>query len=338
MVSRREKRRRTTKIPAWYQRRLMTSRGLGEYGVHLLFMLSKSWLSMIILGVFFGWRRTAGFPFGLLDGVICVMFVVPFALAALIMFGSNVETEVGNLAIRGRWDDVLVMLPKYHKKLAKAMGEPRAELATALWEGRARAKLEGREQALQRVNRAIAQDETPSADALLVLAQVLLELEEHEEAREVAQQIIDLDPDRIEGWVLVVELEAVDLMNPEAARIALDQARTLPKWADFGPTTDYVIGVTLAGEVQHEEAIELLEPFRDWADGFGDRLPLAHAAGAQAEAHIVCSLLALGRDDEAKQRLGSLRAKLEEAGFTAILTQIDRFIARHEPELIAQPA
>ncbi len=177
-------------------------------------------------------------PIDLLDWVAILFFLLPVPLALWGMLRSNIETQLSALAVRGRWDEIRARMPRYYEQIAKAMGEPKAVLATALWTARALHRQGNVHEANETLEQARLADDIDEADYQLALIQFQIFLHEYETARDSSQLLVELAPDRIEGWLSICELDAVYLDDAQSARIALDEAMSLGTWKNLGPITN----------------------------------------------------------------------------------------------------
>ena len=209
------------------------------------------------------------------------------------------------------------------------MGEPKAALTTALWTARALYRQGNEHEASETLEHTRLADDIDEADYQLALIQFQMFLHEYETARDSSQLLVELAPDRIEGWLSICELDAVYLHDAQGARIALDEAMSLDTWKNLGPMTNYVTGMTLAAEGAHEEAIALLEKFRAWALSFATQMPMTLSIRACAGCIVVHSLDALGRQDEADNLLESMLSELEDGGYLEIIKQLNRYMDKH---------
>tara|TARA_A100001391_G_C5031754_1_gene268575 strand:+ start:201 stop:1154 length:954 start_codon:yes stop_codon:yes gene_type:complete len=310
-------------------RGLLTTNKSKLFALHLLFFWSRSWLTLLILLVIFVLRRLNGMPIDLLDWVAILFFLLPVPLALWAMLSSNIETQLSALAVRGRWDEIRARMPRYHEQVAKAMGEPKAGLATALWTARALYRQENEHEANEALEQARLADGIDEADYQLALIQFQMFRNEYETARDSAQLLVELAPDRIEGWLSICEIDAVYLDDGQSARIALDEAMLLDTWKNLGPMTNYVTGVTLAAEGAHKEAIAMLEKFRAWALSYATQNSMTLSFRACAGCIIVHSLDAIGRQDEADQLLESMLSELEDGAYLEITKQLNHYMDKH---------
>jgi len=328
MVKRRNRKQEINPTPEWYLRGLLTANRSKEFLMHLALFVSKSWPTLIVFVGILAWRRLNAVPFGFMDWAASTILLFPLLMALWAVFMSNIESQASGLSVRGRWDEVLDLMPKYRKKFTKALGEPKAELGTTLWTARSLARLGKREEAYEHLKTIRTTKGLTEADYFVALLQVQGLNHEYETARDTAQELLEIDPERMEGWLVICELDAVYLKDPQAARIALNHTMTLDSWRNLGPMADYVTGVTMAAEGNHTEALEKLEEFRTWAKAFAARLPMSWTIWAIAGCVMIRSLKTLGQHTQAETLLGEMRSLLESGQYVEVLYHMDSFINR----------
>ncbi len=339
MPNRRERERRARKIPPWYARRMLTASVPMEILLSVLLLYRNIWITVLIAALLFARNRFAGHPFGVLDGFLVFVLVMPFPFVLLTHLGTNLETLLAGFAVRGDWDRVLSCIPRYQRAVSRAVGQPRGALAAAGWTSKALLKTGHPDQAFAELESLEGQPDIPEADRLLAVMSLQNLAEHFDDARDTADRVLELDPDNLLAWGGVVELEALHLNNPEAARFALDQAKALPNIADIGPLLAYLEAITLTAESRHEESLEQHGAFRAWSGTMVTRMPLALATDAACALMQSRSLAALGRHAEAQQTLADMRTTLRRHGAKEIEQLCDRIIARQsEHAASANPA
>lgn len=324
----RKNKRQIKPPPEWYVRGLLTSSRPKEFCFHFAFFLSRSWPTVLVFMALFTLRRVNSKPFEILDWAAILMFSLPVLMAMWGIFMSNVDTQAAGLSIRGSWDDLLDLMPKLHTKIEKAMGLPLAEIRTAHWTALALARLGRQDEAVECIEQLRHVEGVTQADCLVTLITHQGMMHEYEAARDSAQQLLELEPDRMEGWVAICEMDAIYFNDPQSARIALDHAMTLDAFTKFGPITDYIVGVTLAGEGEHAQAIEKLEVYRVWARSYVSRLPSSWTSWTIAGCVMAQSLHKLGEHTQAESLHSDMRATLEAGGYVEVLYHLDEFINR----------
>jgi tetratricopeptide (TPR) repeat protein len=324
----RKNRKKIKPPPEWYVRGLLTSSRIKEYFLHLVFFLSRSWLTVLVFTALFTLRRVNSRPIDFLDWAVILMIVSPALIALWAILMSNVDTQAAGLSIRGSWDDLLNLMPKLHKKFEKAMGLPLAEIQTAQWTALALARLGRQDEAIECIEQLRHVEGVAEADYLVTLITHQGRMNENLAARNTAQHLLEIEPERMEGWVAICEMDAIYFNDPQSARIALDHAMTLDTFTKFGPITDYIVGVTLAAEGDHAQAIEKLEEFRTWARSYASRLPTSWTVWAIAGCVMAQSLHEIGQHTKAESLHTDMRAQLEAGGYTEVLYQLDSFLNR----------
>ena len=314
--------------PEWYVRGLLTSSRPMEFFVHFAFFLSRSWPTILLFVFMFAVRRVKSSPFDFLDWAAILMIISPVLMALWASFMSTVDTQAAELSIRGSWDDLLGLMPKLHTKIEKAMGLPRAELQTDHWTALALARLGRQDEAIECFEQLRHVEGVTQADYLVALIIHQGRMHEYEAARDSAQQLLEIAPERMEGWVAICEMDAIYFNDPQSARIALDHAMTLDAFSMFGPTTDFVVGITLAAEGEHALAIEKLEVYRVWARSYVSRLPSSWTSWTIAGCVMAQSLHNLGEHTQAESLHSDMRAQLEAGGYVEVLYHMDEFINR----------
>jgi len=328
MVSKKERKRRARKIPDWYLRGMISGSKPREFLAHLALMIWQTWVTLLLLGGLLVGRRLSAQPFGLWDWFLIVLLILPLLLSLIPFITSNVETKAGMLAVRAQWEQLLWYLPKYYKAVSKGLGEPRAELATRTWNGKALVKLDRADEAIEQLEPLREMDGLSEADYLMARVQVLMAMDDYELAREEAQMLLESEPDRVEGWGAICELESLFFSNPQGARLALDHAVTLKTWKNLGPAGDYLHGITLAAEDEHAQALDRLRPFRRWAKAFGSQVPTAWQLWAAAGCVMAESHQALGEHDTADQILSDTRTELQQLGLLGALENFETYLHR----------
>lgn len=299
--------------------------------VHLAFFLMMMWSTVLIFGVLLTYRRLSGQPFGFIDWLCIVLLAFPLLMALFSLVSHNIETQASLLYVRGQWDNLLKMMPKYRETIANALGEPRADLATRTWKARAMANLGQADEALEQLDSMPAYEELSETDRLMARVQVLMDLDEYEQARNSAQELLETDPERVEAWAAICELDALYFDDPESARMALDDALSLNSWNNLKPTQDYLKGITNSVEGEYALAIEQLERFRKWAQSFAMQMPTAWSLWAAAACVMARSYRALGEHDKAQRLIDETSASLERLSLHGVLGELEKYL-RYESQ------
>jgi|GEM_PF-2605298 len=326
----RQRRTRQRKLPEWYTRRMLTASRPMEYLLSVALLYRQMWVTKLILVAILIRNLASGQDFGVIEGLLLAFILLPFLLGLLSVVLVNPDGLVNGLAVRGQWDAILLQLPRFERRAARALGADRAKLVIAGWRARCLAKVGRPADGLEQLERLKGHANIPEVDRLLMLAQYYDTVEDYDEAAESLAQALELDPESVQAWTALVEIDALHRDLPETARFALDSARSLPGYGGLGPGADFLEGVALAAEDRFETAIEHLRRFREWAGTQYQRLPVTIAIDAAAGAMEVASLRALGRTDEADRVLGAIRARLQREQALHLMPSFEEIIARHE--------
>lgn len=318
------------KLPEWYTRRILTASRPMEYLLSVALLYRQMWVTTLILGVILIRNLTSGRDFGVIEGLLLAFILLPFLLAILSIILVNPDALVNGLAVRGQWDAILLQLPRFERRAARALGADRAKLVIAGWRARCLAKVGRPEEGLEQLMRLKGHPDISEVDRLLMLSQYYDTIENYDEAAESLAQALDLDPENVQAWAGLVEIDAVHRDLPESARLALDTARSLPGYGSLGPGAEYLEGIALATEDRFESAIEHLRRFREWAGTQYQRLPQTIAIDAAAGSMEVASLRALGKLEEADQVLAGIRSRLQRNQALHLMPAFEEIIARHE--------
>lgn len=329
MVSKKERKRRERKIPDWYLRGLISGNRTREFFTHMAFMVWKTWVTMLFIGGLLIVRRLSSQAFDYFDWLLLFFFVLPLLLAFLMLFSSNAESKAGMLAVRAQWEELIAFLPKYYRAVSNALGGPRAEVATRTWKAKALINLDREDEAIEEVEPLRDMEGVSEADYLMARVQILMAMDDIELAREEAQLLLEADPERIEAWGAICELESLHFDHAKGARLALDHAMTLKAWKNLGPAGDYLQGITLAAEGEYLQAIDRLRPFRIWAKSFSAQLPIAWMMWAVSGCVIAHAHMQLGDEEHALAIISDTRAVLEQQGLHGVLKELDRFLIAH---------
>ncbi len=299
-----------------------------EILLNTLLFYRYGWVTTLIAALLFARNRIGGHPFGLFDGLLVFVLLMPFLIALLTQLGTNLETLLSTFAIRGQWDTILSLIPRYQRSVSRALGQPRAALAAAGWKAKALAKTGRIDEAFAELESLRGQPEIPETDRLLAVVSLQNLTERFEDARDTIDLVLELDPDNIIAWGGLVELEALHLQNPESARLALEQTKTLPNIADMGPLLSYLEAITLTAESRHHEALEHHKTFRSWSGNAPAQNAVAMAMDAASATMQAISLAALGRADESQRCLDDLRNKLHKHKASELERLCDELLAR----------
>lgn len=305
----------------------MRSNRWSEPLVHLIFQVYVArWLFMIFAALLV-YRRVSGRPFGFVDWLCVVILALPLLLTLIAMLGSNAQTKLEMLNVRGRWEDILDLLPSYRKEFARKLGEPQADLATLSWAAKVYTRLgrfDDSDSALEKIRSNPDIDET---DYMIAKGTVMGLRQEHEAARVLAQELIELDPDRAEGWFAACEIDAIYLNDPDSALIAYEQAKGSPSWKTMGQLTQYLDGAVLASQGEHEAAIATFERLRDWARPFTLQQPNVWELWAISGCIMAESEHALGRPEKGDAVLRDLRETLQHQQLDGVIALVDEHLA-----------
>lgn len=332
MVSRKERKRRARRVPDWYLRGMISGSRPREFFTHMALVITQTWITLLFLSALLIVRRFSSPSLNFVDWFLLLLIALPLLLSVVTFLGSNAETKAGMLAVRGQWEKLIEYLPRYYKTVAKALGTPRAEQATRIWNAKALIRLDRADEAIEQLEPLRTMEGLTEDDYLMARVQILMTMDDYELAREEAQMLLEADPDRVEAWGAICELEAMYFDHAEGARLALDHAITLKTWKNLGPAGDYLHGITLAAEGEHEQAIERLRQFQIWAKSFSAQVPSAWMLWAAAGCVIAHSNMRLGDAAKARAIVSDARSELEQMGLVGVLLELDSYLKRYPLE------
>lgn len=283
-----------------------------ELLLQILLLYRNAGFSTVVLAGFFVVNRLSGRVFGLFDGLLLFVVVMPLIAAVVSTFGANIEFLITYHGVRRQWERVSALLPRYERTMSRAFGRPRGRLAAAKWRALMLAHTVSPEAGLAELLPLGDDPEIPHPEWLRTLGAFHGELLQLGDARETFRVLVEHEPDNAINWATIVECDGIFFDDAASARRALHAARACPNFGSLGPLTEYVDGIMLCVEGAYEDAIERLGPFREWTTQSFQRFPGALSLYAGASTMLAVAYDGLGRTDEAVGVLSGMRKLLAE--------------------------
>lgn len=291
-------RRVQKRVPAWAMLRIAEGNRRDRTLGIVFLMLSKMWLSVVVLLGLIAMNRLSGRPFGPADIVLTSLLIVPLILMVSVATRTTAFERIEQAMLRGRWDQALSLLGKARKEVKMSRYKP-GELDLARKESVILCRMGRTEEGVALARTLRDQEGVSEFDAAITESIVFASVEMHDEALDAASRAAELEPDRPHAWIMIAESGAAS-GQPDLARDALATARTLPMSVLVEPVLAYVEGCVANCAGEHEIALTHLARFREWAAG---RQHMSSTVGldAYAAAQQVIALGSLGRLEDAKR-------------------------------------